>query len=400
MMRACMSGWAEQKSATRLMLFTLGFRPFFLLAGALPIVIMPLWLMFWLGRWSPPTYYDPVSWHAHEMLYGYAGAVIAGFLLTAVRNWTGRPTLSGGPLAGLAGLWLFARLLPLFPTVSPDALIALVDLSFIPALMIAVGIPLLRHGKWQNTALLLILAFMVCGNGLVHVAMLTGDPALGRKGLYLGLYAVVLLIVILGGRVIPFFIGSALPGAAPTHRASIEILSIAAFIATAAAQICDAPAPLTGVLAATAALSHATRLAGWYVAGLWREPLLWILYLAYAWLVLGLGLTAAATFGPLTPSLAVHALSAGAVSVMTFGMMARVALGHSGRALRAAPLTVAMFYLINLAAFSRVAGPWLLPDYAIFAIALSGVLFTLSACCFIWVYGPILVRPRIDGKPG
>lgn len=384
----------------RLVLFALGFRPFFLLAGALPAVIMPLWLTRWLGLWPLPAYYDPVTWHAHEMLYGYAGAVIAGFLLTAVRNWTGRPTLSGLPLAGLAGLWLLARLLPLYPAASTDAFIAFIDLAFLPSLLVAVAIPLVRHGKWQNTGLLAILALMIGGNGLVHFALLSGDAALARKGLDLGLYAVVLLIVIIGGRVIPSFIRSALPGAVPARRTPIEIASIGAFIATAAAQICDAPAPLTGALAGAAAMSHAIRLAGWHTPRIWREPLLWVLYLAYTWLVLGLALRAMAAFGLLPPSLAVHALTTGTISVMTLGMMARVALGHSGRPLRAARVTVAMFYLINLAALGRVAGPWLLPQVAVPVIALSGVLFTLSAMCFMWVYGPILVRPRIDGKPG
>jgi len=381
------------------MLFALGFRPFFLLAGALPVVIMPLWLMLWLDLWPLPNYYDPVTWHAHEMLYGYAVAVIAGFLLTAAHNWTDLPTLSGAPLAGLAGLWLLARLMPLFPNLSPEALIAFIDLAFLPALMLAVAIPLVRRGKWQKTGLLVILAIMVWGNALIHAAMLVGDPALARRGLYIGLYAVVFLIVVLGSRVIPSFIRNALPGAEPVCRVPIEIVSITAFIATATAQICDASASLTGTVAGVAAVSNAIRLAGWYDARIWCAPLLWILYLAYAWLVLGLALTAMGAFGLLPSSLAVHALTVGTISAMTLGMMARVSLGHSGRAMRAAPLTAAMFYLVNFAAFSRVAGPWLLPAYAIPVTVLSGVLFTVSTLCFVWVYGPILLSPRIDGKP-
>jgi uncharacterized protein involved in response to NO len=333
-------------------------------------------------------------------LYGYASAVIAGFLLTAVRNWTGLPTLAGTPLAALAGLWLLARVLSLGPAASTGMLLAIIDLAFLPAVMLAVGIPLVRHGKWPNTALLVILALLVCGNGIVHAGQHNGDAALARRGLDLGLYAVVLLIVILGGRVIPFFTRSALPNARSRQRKTIDLAAVVTFVAAATAGICDAPAALTGTLAATAACVHAVRLAGWYDARVWSEPLLWVLYLGYAWLVAGLGLMAAAAFGALPPTLAVHAFTAGTISVTTFGMMARVTLGHSGRPLRAAPVTIGMFYLINLAAFARVAGPWLAPAHSVVAIALSGVLFTAGALCFLWVYAPILVSPRIDGKPG
>jgi len=380
-----------------LILFALGYRPFFLLAGIVPVVLMPLWLMVWLGLWAPSPYYAPVIWHAHEMLYGYASAVIAGFLLTAVRNWTGLPTPEGPPLAVLAGLWLLARVLPLWPTPISHALIASIDLAFLPA---AVGIPLVRHGKWQNMVLLAIPAAMVCGNALVHFATQSSDMALARRGIELGLYAVLLLIVVLGGRVIPFFTRGVLPESQPKQWPSIEITAIVALVATAAALIGDAPASISGSLAMIAAILHAIRLAGWYSAGVWRQPLLWVLFVAYAWLVLGLGLAAAAAFNTLPASLAVHALTAGAINTMTFGMMARVALGHSGRPLRAAPLTVKMFYLLNLAALVRVVGVWLAPQYMVAAVVLSGVLFTLGALCFVSVYGPILLRPRIDGKPG
>jgi uncharacterized protein involved in response to NO len=383
-----------------LILFALGYRPFFLLAGILPVVIMPLWLMLWLGLWTPAPYYDPITWHAHEMLYGYASAVIAGFLLTAVRNWTGLPTPAHTPLAMLAGLWLLARVLPLWPTPVSGALIASIDLAFLPALILAVGIPLVRHGKWQNTALLAIPTVMACGNGLVHFATQSGDVALARRGIEIGLYAVLLLIVVLGGRVIPFFTRGALSDSQPRQFVSIEITGIVALIATAAALIGNAPPSICGSVAAIAAMLHALRLWGWYSAGIWRQPLLWILYVAYAWLVLGLGLTAMAAFNVLPTSLAVHALTAGTVNVMTFGMMARVALGHSGRPLRAAPLIVKMFYLLNLAALVRVVGVWLAPQYLIPVVVLSGVLSALGALCFVWVYGPILLRPRIDGKPG
>lgn len=362
---------------------------------------MPLWVALWLGLWSgAPAYYDPLTWHAHEMLYGYAGAVVAGFLLTSVRNWTGRPTPSGIPLAALAALWLAARAAPFIPMASPQPIVAALDLAFLPALMLAIGIPLVRHGKWQNTALLSIPALMLCGNAAVHFAMLNRDPVMARQGLDVGLYAVVLLIVILGGRVIPFFIRGAVAGAAPRAYPWLESSAIAAFVLTALASVAGAPASLLGILAGAAAVLHGMRLFAWHDRRLWDEPLLWVLFLAYAWLIVGLALTALAAFGIAAPSLAVHALTAGTISVMTLGMMARVALGHSGRPLRAAPLTVGTFYLINLAALCRVGGPWLMPQHSASFIALSGLLFTASALTFVWVYAPILISPRADGKPG
>ena len=399
-----MAGLSSQSSVSAtpnmLTLFALGFRPFFLLAGVLAAAIMPLWLTVWMGYWPLAAYFSPLTWHAHEMLYGYAVAVIAGFLLTAVRNWTGMTTPSGASLAALAALWLLARLLLLCPAASMHTLTALLDLSFLPALMLAIGIPLVRYGKWQNTAILIILALMLGGNGIVHFAMLTDDAALVRRGLDIGLYAIILVIVILGGRVIPFFIRGAIPHAEPKSRPALEIASIAALIAAAIAGIGDAPAVMTGTLAATAAVLHAVRLAGWYCNGLWHEPLLWVLYLGYAWIVVGLALTAGATSDLVPPAVAMHALMAGSISVTTIGMMARVALGHSGRRLQATRLTVAAFYLINIAAVCRVAGPLLLPENTLVLITLSGTLFTASILCFLWVYTPILVTPRIDGKPG
>ncbi len=382
------------------MLFALGFRPFFLLAGTLPVVVMPLWLAMWSEHWTVAAYFSPSLWHAHEMLYGYATAVIAGFLLTSVRNWTGLATPTGAPLAVLAALWLAARILLVYPPGSTGALAALVDLSFLPALMLAVGIPLARRAKWQNTGLLGILALMACGNGVAHFAMRTGDQILARRGLDIGLYAVLLLIIILGGRVIPFFIRGALPGAVPKSRPVLEVASITVFVAAAIAGIGGAPAAITAALAAIAATLHALRLAGWYSKQLWREPLLWVLYLGYAWLVVGLSLIAGTAFDLVPRSSAVHAFTAGTISVTTLGMMARVALGHSGRPLQAAPLTVWAFYLVNLAAVCRVAGPWLLPGKAVALITVSGGLFTMSALCFVSMYAPILIKPRIDGKPG
>ena len=381
-------------------LFALGFRPFFLAAGLSAAILIPVWLAGWYAQFPLGAYYESITWHAHEMLYGYATAVIAGFLLTAVRNWTGRDTAHGQALAVLGGVWLLARVLPLLPRPQLAPVLALVDLSFLPALMIAIGIPLVKHGKWQNTVLLAIPGLMFVGNSLVHWGIRSGDAQLAQSGLEVGLYAAILLIVIIGGRVIPFFTRGAIAGAHSIVRPPLEGLAIGSYLCGAAALILHAPPGPTAMVLAAATAIHAVRLGGWYDRRIWGAPLLWVLFLAYAWLVVGLAISAAAQIGLCPPSLATHAFTVGTLSVMTFGMMARVALGHTGRPLHAARLTVVSVYLVILAAICRVFGPLLLPTWNVAFILLSGFLFTGAALSFLWVYLPILISPRADGKPG
>jgi len=381
-------------------LFALGFRPFFLLAGIAATFLVPLWIHRFLDVTAPAGYYDPLSWHAHEMLFGYSVAVIAGFLLTAAHNWTGLPTLAGKPLAALALLWLAARVLPFFaPQVAP-VVIASVDMLFLPLLALALAIPLLRSRQWQQLVFLPVLVALSGANLMVHLQQLGLSASSASTGIKFALYLVLLLIVILGGRVIPFFTDRGLEREVTRRWKLVEGLSIGSLLLLAILDLLDFPAPVLATIAATAALAHALRLYGWYQSAIWRVPMLWILQLAYAWLVLGLVLQALAAAGLLNPMLALHAHTLGAIGGMTLGMMARVSLGHSGREINAACLTIWVFVLINLAALVRVLLPIVDASRYSLWLQLSAILWTLAFALFVLGYAPILMKPRVDGRPG
>lgn len=383
--------------------FALGFRPFFLLAGVAAVLLVLLWVFIYEGLARPPAYYDRSwygnSWHAHEMLFGYTVAVVAGFLLTAARNWTDRPTLSGTPLMLLALLWLAARLLPFVPGV-PFGLVALVDVLFLPLLAFALVIPIVRVKQWHNIIFPLLALLLGIANLLFHYE-LSGLMSGGvRIALVLGIYIVLLLIVIMAGRVIPFFIERGAPGAKTRSWPLIERLSIVSLVALAVAELLLAQAWLIAMVAAAALLIHGVRLAGWCSRLALRVPLLWVLLLGYGWLVAGLALLMLAAPLELPRSLAWHAFTAGAIGVLTIGMMARVALGHTGRPMQPHWLMVYAFALINLAAFVRVIAAMLWPGHYPLLVALSGVLWGAGFVLFVAIYAPILLRPRVDGRPG
>lgn len=381
-------------------LFALGFRPFFLGAGAAALALVGLWVAAYVGEMSIRTYYDPLNWHAHEMIFGYATAVIAGFLLTAVRNWTNIPTVQGKPLAALAALWLAARVLAFVPPVLSHWLIAAVDVIFLPALALSLAGPLLRSRQLHNWIFPAILGVMAAGNVLVHLQVLGFTQDTAYTGTYLAVDLIVLVIAIIAGRVIPFFTERALPGAVPRRRTAVDRVALAAVVAFAATHPFRPPPMLVGAIALVAGAAHGARLWGWYDRRVWSAPLLWVLYLGYAWIVAGFALHTLATIRVLSPLLALHAFTAGAIGVLTLGMMARVALGHTGRPLQAPAPIAAAFVLINLAALVRVLFPFALADRYVADIGLSGALWAAAFAVFLAVYSPILIRPRVDGRPG
>lgn len=383
----------------RTALFALGFRPFFLLAGLLAVLALGAWGFGQALGWVPANHYGAIAWHSHEMLFGYAVAVIAGFLLTAVRNWTGVDTPTGAALAGLALLWLAGRVAALLPDLAPAWLIAGVDLAFLPALAVVLAAPVARARQWHNLVFIVLLGALTLANLLVHLSALGLAPS-GRAGTWAAVYLVTIVINVVGGRVIPFFTERALPGAQPKRVQALEQLVFASLIAFV---LVDLAWPLTaaaGLLAALTGAAQLWRLAGWYERRIWSESLLWVLFLGYGWVAVGFLLHAAAAFGAFSPWLAVHAFTAGGIGVLTVGMMARVALGHTGRPMRAAPLTVAAFVFLNLAAVVRVVLPMLWPSAYPAFITASTLLWIAGFGAFLVVYVPILLRPRVDGRPG
>jgi uncharacterized protein involved in response to NO len=387
-----------------------GFRPFFLFAGLYAVVPMIVWL-FWyaapgigillntLAGSLPPS-----VWHGHEMIYGYTMAVVGGFFLTAVPNWTGREPVRGRLLGALAATWLVGRAALWLTNVLPVSVTAALDLSFVPFLAILIIKALSGGWSKRNAVFMPILAALFAGNVLVHLDAAGILPGWAGRGLVLGLDAVVLLITVIGGRVVPAFTTNALrrhgESALPVSRPWVERVSI---LLTAAVLVADLARPggfITGSIAIAAALANALRLAGWRGHKTFDQPILWIIHLGYAWLVIGLAAKGMAILsGWFSETTTQHVLTIGAIGSMTMGVMSRAALGHTGRPLVVAPAITAAYVLVSLAALARVAGPVLLPSLETQTVALAGVLWCVAYAIFTVVYWPMLTRPRV-GREG
>lgn len=376
----------------------LGFRPFFLLAAVAAVLMMLLWILIWRGRLAPPAYYDPVTWHSHEMLFGYTVAVIAGFLLTAVRNWTGIETWTGPRLGGLALLWLLGRLLPWAPGV-PVWLLIGVDIAFLPTLLISLAGPLWQAQNRVNRVFILLLGLLGLVNVLSHLQLNGMATGLGDARRVM-LDLILLLIVVVAGRVLPFFTRNVLPGFEPVSRPWVEKASILFIGLIAVAELLRLPGSAMAVLWLLFAPLQLFRLGGWFERRVFGLAVLWVLHAGYAWLALGSLLYGLSLLGMFTPSGALHALTLGVVGVFTLGMMARVSLGHTGRPINVSRLTAAAFVLLNLGALIRVFGPALSPGQHSVWLDLSAGLWILAFGLFVYRYTPLLLRPRIDGKPG
>jgi uncharacterized protein involved in response to NO len=379
-----------------------GFRPFFLLAAVFAAAILPIWLLALAGVVRPDAYLDAMSWHAHEMVFGFSAAVIGGFLLTAASNWTGRATLTGAPLLALSALWVAARVVLVMPSV-PRALVAGLDLAFLPAVALAIARPIAASKNRRHYVMVGVLLALWAANLAVHLDALGLLSGLRRRGVLVGVDIVILLIVIIAGRIFPMFTRNA------TSVSSVRShprLDVAAIVATALLVIADASMSdlspgLTALVAAVAALLTAARAVHWGTRRIWSEPLVWVLHVGYAWIPIGLALRAAAYVSfAVPPSLATHALTVGAIGGTILGMMARVSLGHTGRPLAAGiPMAVA-FALVTGAAVARVFGPLVDLLWYRVSVHVAGALWTLAFALFVVVFAPVLTRARIDGKPG
>lgn len=378
-------------------LWNLGFRPFFLLAGAYAAVSVGCWALEFTGLVGTHAWLRNPLWHAHEMIFGYAFAVVAGFLLTAVRNWTQQPTPTGWALAGLASLWLAARAL-VFADLPGPALAA--DLAFTLAVAFSIARPLLASRNRRNYFFVPLLAGLGCAN-FVFVASTAGwiDLPL-RYGLQAGLDLILFVIAVMGGRVIPMFTNGGVPGAGATRLAWLERLSLGSLLAVLGADLAGAPGWLVAALCAPAALAHAARLALWHPLRTAGVPIVWILHASYAWIAVSLGLRALAGLDLVAASLASHALTVGAIGGLTLGMMTRVSRGHTGRPLKTGATETAAYALIQSAALVRVFLPLALPHALPMSALISGALWVAAFTLFTLSYWPILTRPRLDGQPG
>lgn len=382
-------------------LWALGFRPFYLLAAVFAALSVPLWALQFAG-WLPHAVLQGPTWHAHEMLFGFTLAVIVGFLFTAGRNWSGQPTPSGRTLMALALLWLAGRVLVLTPW---TAAAALANVAFPWAAAWFLGRALVAGGNRRNYFFVALLALLGVLAALVHAASWLGLQSRGPAALQIGLDVVLLIMTIMAGRVIPMFTNNGVAGADASSHPLLEqaavgsVLALLAFDTLQAAGLAP-PSGLLTLLAAGAAAVHAARLWRWQPWKTFHTPLVWVLHLACAWIPLHLLLRAGAAAALLPSGPATHALTTGAIGLLTLAMMTRSARGHTGRPLRADRIDVASYLLVALAALLRVLPPLLWPAALVDAALWSALAWSAGWALFALHYGPWLCRARLDGRPG
>lgn len=389
-------------------LFSYGFRPFFLGAAVFAILLMSAWIT-WLGSqglwnrpWDLPVAGSPFAWHAHEMIFGFAAAAVAGFLLTAVPNWTGALPLSGPPLVWLFSVWVAGRVMMAVSGLLAPTLVAAVDVAFLPLLGGFAAFQLFEKPAARNFVFLVALAALTAANIAYHLAVngiITADGSMR-----FALMVLVLMVSIIGGRIIPAFTHNWLHlnvGAVPMPR-RVAWLDAASIVSIALLALCQAgpvPAGVEGSIALAAALLNGARLFLWRGWMTWRAPIVFVLHAAYAWLVIGLLLLALAGFTDHLPSVpATHALGVGAVGTMIMAVMTRASLGHTGRPLVAPAPIVWSYALVTLATVLRIAGPPLLPDLWIECLLAAALAWIAAFALFVIVYTPILTTPRVAMK--
>jgi uncharacterized protein involved in response to NO len=375
-------------------LFSYGFRPFFLLGAAWSAFAPLIWLYSYFGHAAFFTV--DRDWHVHEMIFGYVGAVIVGFLMTAIPNWTGRAPILGAPLAGLVFIWLAGRAAMLFQT-QLGAAAAIIDSAFLVLFAAAVWREILAGRNWRNAPVALLVTLLAGANIAFHVAHAFPELAAYAERAALG--AIALLLSLIGGRVVPSFTRNWLAQrgvrALPAPQGFVDRIALTAAAVAIGAWIALGDTVWAGAAMVVAGLACLIRLSRWRGYRTAAEPLVWILHAGHAWLGAAFVLIGAAILAPeIAPrSAGIHALTAGAMGVMTLAMMTRATLGHTGRPLHAGGMTAAIYVCVNLAALTRVAAPFLGPSQALL-LTLSGALWFAAFFGFVLHFGPMLVAPR------
>ncbi len=382
-------------------LFRLGFRPFYLGAAAFALVAIPYWIAGLLGVVALPSKMPALLWHAHEMLFGFAVAVIIGFLLTAGKAWTGLATPRGATLAALAGLWLAARLSAVG---APYAVYAVLDGALLPWVAAVFIRVLLKAGNRRNLPLAGVLSLLASANLAFHAAVLGWLAIDPLRALHAGLALVVMIECVIAGRVIPAFTQSALPGRSLQAPPWLERATLAATALSLAAWVLLPANPITAAGFIAAALLHAGRLWHWQPWRTRRRPILWVLHAAYAWLpvgfmLLGWAQVSTGSAGP-AASAGIHALAVGATAGLIIGMITRTGRGHTGRALKPSALEVAAYLLVAAAALVRVLLPLVAPAHTMAGLVVAAAAWAMAFALFLWVFTPWLLSSRLDGKDG
>jgi len=378
-----------------------GFRIFFPLGAFWAILVLALFVAALAGAISLPAALDAVAWHRHEMLFGYLGAIVGGFLLTAIPNWTGRRPITGRPLLALASLWAIARLAILYSLRIGMPIAILCDAGFLLVMATIAGAEL--YAARNRNVPIVLLTIILAAAAAVDLAEGAGLMVARGIGYRLGIGVILVMVMLIGGRIIPTFTrnwlgkGGVEPGLpAPMQR--FDLVAVLVGAATMLAWLVLPDAPATAWLLIGAGALHLARLLRWRGWRTAAEPLVLILHLAYLWVPIGMALLGVGLLGTFVPPVSgVHALTAGAFATMTLAVMTRASLGHTGHMLHAGPATVAIYALILIAALVRVAAPLLPVDY-MRSIQVAAAAWIMAFALFLCAYGPLLVRPRADAR--
>ncbi|WP_367067934.1 NnrS family protein [Oryzisolibacter sp. LB2S] len=375
----------------------LGFRPFYLGAALLACLSVPVWAAAFLGYFDLRLDLPPLLWHGHEMLFGFAAGVVVGFLLTAVKAWTGLETARGPLLGALILLWLAARIAALG---APYGVFMALDMALLPAAALVLLRVLIKAGNKRNIPLVSLLLLMTLANLAFHLSVLGVITWSAVSALYAQLALIMMVVCVMTGRVVPMFTKNVTPGLVINVSRRFEMTLLAVTAVTLALWVLQAPAALLGLASALAAVLHAVRLWHWHPQVTLKRPILWILHLSYAWTPLGFALLALAQWGLVGVSLAVHAFAIGVIGGLIIGMITRTARGHTGRPLMASRGEVVAYVLVLLAAVARVLVPALQPAWYAYAVEAAACLWAVAFAIYLVIYTPWLTQTRLDGKDG
>jgi uncharacterized protein involved in response to NO len=381
--------------------FAYGFRPFFFVAGLWAALAILLWLPQYFGQITLPTSFSPLDWHIHEMLYGYVAASIAGFLLTAIPNWTGRLPVNGWPLGALALLWLAGRVAILLSAKIGGVIAAIADVSFLATLAAVAAREIIAGKNWRNLRVLGVLGVLITGNIVFHLEVLFAGTA--SYGIRIAVAAVIGLIMLVGGRIVPSFTNNWLtrnnPGRLPVPFSRFDMVAVMGSALALLAWVAEPVHVITGILMLAGGILQAMRLARWAGYRTVADRLVLVLHLAYSFLPIGFLLLGAHVLLPYIPATAgMHAWTAGAIGLMTLAVMTRATLGHTGQPLQAGWVTQAIYAFVLVAAVLRIIAAF---NGSVELLEFAGVLWFAGFACFLLFYGPLLVaRSPTWAKPG
>lgn len=388
---------APSPDARGLALLRLGFRPFYLGAALFAMLAIPLWIGAFLGHVTLNPVVPALLWHAHEMLFGFAVAVIVGFLLTAGKAWTGLATPRGPFLGALAVLWVAARVAALAPSYP---VYAVLDLALLPVVAVVLADVLLRARNRRNLPLALILVLLSLANLAFHLAVIGAVEISPMRALYAGLALIVMIECVIAGRVIPAFTANAIPGVVMRANPRLEAATLGITALSLASWVFAAPSRWSSLAFVLAAALHLQRQWRWQPWLTGRRPILWILHAAYAWIPIGFVLLALSQAGRIVESAGVHALAVGATGALIIGMITRTARGHTGRPLQASKPEVLAYGLVLVAAVARVLASLVPPQFFAHALTCAAIAWGAAFAIYLVIYSPWLVATRADGKDG